>query len=357
MDQPTTIKPPITFVADKRPNLDRVQQLLALSAERNHWANGGPVVQLLEQTLAKAAGVGPGRAVVACSNGTSAMHVLAGLHALRHGRPLRWAVSAFGFFTTAIGPFAQSLVLDCDDQGMLDLDKLANTPTDQFDGVCVTNVFGRSSSAQPYADFCRQNNKPLILDNALGLFGFDRSAPDTPDEMISLHHTKPWGFGEGGCIIVPKEDEETARSLINFGVGIGEEAARYACNAKLSDPAAAYIIDRIEQAGEWSLANGQQRQRITTLVASAGLPLTPFMPDPPPGCAQAIFTAPHPITEDRLANPHLVLRKYYRPPYEQWPDHAADLYARILNIPCHAGIATLSEETIVHVLEQTLGRD
>lgn len=341
---------PVRFIENKRPNPERIAQLLAQSAEANHWTNGGPVLRQLEQTLAQAAGVGPGRAVVVCSSGTTALNVLAGLHAMKLGRPLRWAVPAFGFFSTVIGPFSGSLVIDCDRKGMLDLDQLADTPADRYDGVCVVNPFGRCKSLEPYAAFCREHNKPMIVDNALGLFGFDRARADAPDESISLHHTKPWGFGEGGCVIVSNEDEATARSLINFGVGNEQQAGPYACNGKLSDPAAAYIIDRLEQAHIWSKTNDQQHQRIAELIQSANLPLNPFIPEAPPGSAQAIYTATHAIAQARLANPHVVLRKYYRPPYEPWPEQATDLYARILNIPCHAGIAQVNDDTIVQVL-------
>ena len=347
----TTSTTPVRYIEAKRPDPERINDLLSRSANDNHWANYGPVVRQLEQALAETAGVGQDRAVIACSSGTTALNTLAGLHAVRLGRPLRWAVSAFGFFSSVIGPFANSLLIDCDAQGMLDLDELASTPTDQYDGVCVTNIFGRHRDVSAYTGFCQQHNKPLILDNALGLLGFDRSRPDMPGEMISLHHTKPWGFGEGGCLIVSKEDEPIARSLINFGVGYEEQTASYACNGKLSDDAAAYLVDRIEQAPDWSSQNDQQRQRVLSLIGQAGLPLTPLDPPAPAGSAQAIVTAEQPIPLARLDNPHVVLRKYYRPPYQPWPKRATDLYNRILNIPCHAGLAEVPDHAIVEILE------
>jgi dTDP-4-amino-4,6-dideoxygalactose transaminase len=350
MNQPPS-NTPVRFIENKRPNPKRIEELLSQSARDNHWANHGPVARQLEQALAETTGVGPGRAVIACSSGTAALNALAGVHAMKLGRPIRWAVCAFGFFSTVIGPFANARVIDCDDQCMLDLDALAKTPSDQYDGVCFTNSFGRRRDVTPYINFCREQNKPLIVDNALGLFGFDRSSDDTPDEIISLHHTKPWGFGEGGCIIVAKEDEALARSLINFGVGNEKRAAPYANNGKLSDVAAAYIIDRIEQAPAWSPANDRQRQRIDSLIKQAALPLTPLTPTAPPGSAQAIYFADHPVPLDSLANPHLVLHKYYRPPYEPWPPRATERYAHILNIPCHANLADVPEEAIVQVLE------
>ena len=37
-------------------------------------------------------------------------------------------------------------------------------------------------------------------------------------EILSFHHTKPWGFGEGGAVICETFDEKIVRQLINFGV-------------------------------------------------------------------------------------------------------------------------------------------
>jgi dTDP-4-amino-4,6-dideoxygalactose transaminase len=36
--------------------------------------------------------------------------------------------------------------------------------------------------------------------------------------FISLHHTKPIGFGEGGLVIIDKEYEESVRIACNFGL-------------------------------------------------------------------------------------------------------------------------------------------
>jgi dTDP-4-amino-4,6-dideoxygalactose transaminase len=345
---------PVRYIEDKLPDRKRVAELLEHCAAQNHWANHGPVVRLLEAALGQVAGIGQGQTVVACTSGTTALHVLAGIEAMKLGRPLRWAVSTYGFFSSLIGPFAKPTLIDCDARGMLDLDALAATPPDLYDGVCVTNLFGFYPDVQPYLDFCNEHGKPLILDNAMGLLGFDRAGASVPSEIISLHHTKPWGFGEGGCLIVPHEDEAHARALINFGVGYQEQAAPYACNGKLSDVAAAYILDRIEQTAQWSRRNDEQRHRIISLIERAGLPLRLLSPDHPPGGAQVACVAPRPVAADALDNPHLVLRKYYRPPYEPWPPKASELYARIINIPCHGDVSQVPDQAIIDVLQRVI---
>ncbi len=349
---------PVAFIERKRPDRKRVDELLALSQQANHWANGGPICDRLERRIGRLTGDRPGRAVVACANGTAALQVLAGVEAIKLGRPLRWAVSAFGFFSTFIGPFHGARVIDCDAEGMLDLDALDRLDPADYDGVCVTNLFGLHADLDRYRSLCQQHGKAVIVDNAYGLIARDRYPPDPLNEIISLHQTKPWGFGEGGCAIVSADDEPIARSLINFGVLREQEAAPYAFNGKMSDVAAAFILDRIEQAHRWRDLAYEQYQRIQRLIEDAGLDLVPLTGDvaSPVGTGQLALLAPHPVDEAALFNEHFVMRKYYRPPWLPWPTRAAALYARVLNVPCHADMAEVSDEAIIEVLGGALRR-
>ncbi|HEY4282748.1 MAG TPA: DegT/DnrJ/EryC1/StrS family aminotransferase [Chthoniobacterales bacterium] len=344
------------YLENKPPNHQRVKELLGLSAKANHWANGGPVSCLLEEQIAEITQLHPERTVVGCANGTAALNILAGLHAMKRGRALRWVVSGYSFFSCFIGPFAGSLVIDCDDEGMLDLDKLSALPTGDYDGVCVTNLFGLHPDLRRYEDFCRERGKALIVDNAQGFFCVDRSRPDCPDEIISFHHTKPWGFGEGGCVLVSEEDEAIVRSIINFGVSLPDSAAPWVFNGKMSDVAAAYIVDRLERIPNWLPQYKTQRHRLTLEVLDR-TNLTLLSPDrhPFPGTGNIPFLAPRPIDPDQLENDFIALRKYYRPPTNPALVKAHDLFARIVNIPCHREIAALRPEAIHQALEVIFG--
>lgn len=347
---------PVSFIERKCPDMFRVRELLAISQGANHWANGGPVSRLLERHIAGLTGNRAGRAVVACASGTAALNALAGIHALRRGGKLRWAVSAFGFFSTFIGPFHDPLVIDCDERGMLDLDELARADPDSYDGVCVTNLFGLHPDLAGYIDFCDHRGKALVVDNAYGLVGATGDRSGFPDEMISLHQTKPWGLGEGGCLIVNEEDEPVARSLINFGVLLEREAAVHAANGKMSDVAAAFILDRLEQTERWRERADDQARRIRRLVARSGLELAPLATDSADatGAGQLAFLAPDPVDERSLENEHFVIRKYYRPPWRPWPERASRLYDRMINLPCHADMERVGDNAILDVLAASL---
>lgn len=346
LDVPPPDTKPVAYVEEKQIDWQRVSQFLSLSERANRWTNFGPVSVVLERALEHVLRLPSGRAVVVASSGTAALFALAGLHAARSGRPLRWLVSAFGFFSTAVGPLADSVrILDCGRDGFLDLEAAGRLPEGSWDGMLVTNVFGLDRTLARYREFCRDRGKVLLIDNAAALFGCDRTEAGTPDEIISFHHTKPWGVGEGGCAIVPRSDAHLLRRLLDFGVGAPASLKPFAANGKISDIACATILERLERLPSWSHSYRSQYRRLTKLAVEAGLKLLA----PPPGdalspCVPAL--APAPVSADALGGGPFIMRKYYRPLSPDAPK-AADLYARIINIPAHPGMASLTCDSIV----------
>jgi dTDP-4-amino-4,6-dideoxygalactose transaminase len=207
----------ISFLEAKPIDWTRIRALLAESDRLNHWANFGPVAQRLESTLEDLLGLSSSKAIVATSSGTAALFASAGNFAARLRHPPRWVTSAFGFVSTRAGPFANTQFVDCDGRGFLSLGALADVPSDTYDAVLVTNVFAAQATFTPYADVCRANGKALLVDNAMALFGVDRASNCVLEEIGSLHHTKPWGFGEGGFAIVSRDDAPLIRNLLWCG--------------------------------------------------------------------------------------------------------------------------------------------
>ena len=65
--------------------------------------------------------------------------------------------------------------------------------------------------------------------------------------------------------------------------------------------------------------------------------------------------APHPVGLEHLENRTVALQKYYRP-LEPGHATAADLYARIVNVPCHPGLEALPEDALSECLSGVLER-
>lgn len=345
---------PVRFVENKTVDFAFVQDALQLSARENHWTNFGPLTTELESQLARMLELPDARRVVMCSSGTAALFGLAGLATYRAGRRLRWVTSAFGFHPARQGPFAGARVLDCDARGMLDLRALAALSEDAWDAALVTNVFGALEDPAPYVRLCRERGKVLVLDSALGFDAPYRARGDLPDEIVSFHHTKPWGMGEGGCVIVDREDADVVRSIFNFGVFRGHATGDVSFNGKISDFASAFLLQRLRDFGEVAPRYHLQHARIATIARRLGYQVlggidrrrqaTP---------ANVPLLAPHPVAERHLENRTVVLRKYYHP-LEPGHPVADDLYARIVNVPCHGELERLPEEALRRCLAGVL---
>jgi dTDP-4-amino-4,6-dideoxygalactose transaminase len=338
--------PGLRYVEDKPLDLEAVGALLAKSQAINHWTNGGPVSFAFEEAIATHVGLSPDLRVVACSSATAALHALVSLHETLAGRDLRWAVSSFGYYSSVLGPLRSAEVVDCDDGAMLDLDQV---DPDRVDGILVTNIFGVRTELDAYRAFAERHGLVLIVDAALAL----GSHLHGPSECVSFHHTKPWGFGEGGCAFVHRDHEALFRDLICFGSALDEIVNRRAYNGKLSDVASAFQIARLRQMEALGPAYRAQYARILELARQAGLEALPGAEGHRGIPANVPLLLPR-ETED-LDHPALPLGRYYHPLTEGTPKAWA-IYRRIVNVPCHADLARLGDAEILGVLEDLRDR-
>jgi len=242
-------------------------------------------------------------------------------------------------------------VLDCDDEGLLDLETLAGLDPDTWDGAVLTNVFGLRSELSDYVNLCRNLGKELIVDSAGLLVGFSRENERySVDEILSFHQTKPWGMGEGGCAIVARKHATTLRAFMNCGEGLDQTARASAANSKISDFSCALILQRLLRAPEWCSAYQEQARRVLEIAGQAGLrPLAPLdlsVMTPP----HLPMLSTHPISERSLANEILVMRKYYKP-LTGLSRNARTIYEHIVNIPCHPDMVALGNDEIGRCLE------
>lgn len=348
-------KRPVDFIGEKPIDEPLLRDLLALSHTANHWTNFGPVNRRFEQSIQALLSLPADREVVSCKSATDALHLLVHSHELEAGRALKWVTSAFGFFSTRTGPLSAARLVDCDEQGVIDLDALRALPTDDWDGVVIVNPFALARDLEPLLELARHLGKRVIVDNAAALFTPTRRGADYPDEAISFHHTKPWGMGEGGCAIVSSRRAGTLRALTNFGVGLDANARVAARNAKLSEFDAALVLQRLANLPSWRRLYEMQRRRILSIAEPLGL--TPLGPERRWVLqAHVPLLAPAPVAPEALANPVLTLRKYYRP-LETGHRVAQDLFDRIVCVPCHDGVASVETGQIRKLLLRFAGND
>jgi dTDP-4-amino-4,6-dideoxygalactose transaminase len=337
----------IAFVEAKRPDYERIRELLARSEGSGMWSNFGPVSLQLEETVAESLALPPSRRVVACANGTVALHGLVQLYEHLAGRPLRWVISAFTFHAQRQGPLAAARVLDCNEQGFLDPDALAALPADSYDGIMVTNLFGMALHVELYEELAARHGKILLFDSATCFGSAYQGKPFGglgAGEIFSFHHTKPCGFGEGGCVVIPAEHEDTFRSLINFGLYKGIDTGTRSSNGKMSDVAAAFILDRLHRREEIRAAHRQQFRRLAGIARDLGLALLVDGEQEGvfPNLVPILF--PRPVGPERLSGGPLVVHKYYRPIASRF--RADALFARVVCLPCHGEVAQVTDDEL-----------
>jgi dTDP-4-amino-4,6-dideoxygalactose transaminase len=254
-----------------------------------------------------------------------------------------------------VGPLAGRVrVIDCDRTGFIDASALRALPADTWDGLLVTDIFGAHANFSELDRYCAAAGKPMIVDAAAS-FPVHRSPALRAAEVVSFHQTKPWGFGEGGCAVVDARQAEQVRSFLNFGVGSDASLAPFAGNGKMSDVAAAVILQRLETMPVWADGYRRQRQRIASLARSQKLDILVHPP------ADAVLPhvpvlARRPVALSELSGLPFAVAKYYRPLGNAAPV-AADLYAHIVNVPCHPGMAAVDDDAILRLFYSLARRE
>ncbi len=339
----------VLFVEEKQPDMSRVSELLQACASQSQWANQGPLYHALRALCVDYVGLPETWDVVPLANGGAALEALAALQSCRAGRRLKWVASAYTFQNLGRGRFSDVLFLDCDNRGLLDLRALEALDPVSYDGIIVTNPFGLYRDFSDYTAFARRAGKRLLLDNASG---FHTQLPDVPWQAISLHHTKPYGLGEGGLAILPKDQAARLVELTSYDLGL-RDRDYWVGNSKISDVACAFLIDRIESVYRWGPSALEQRDRVITLASELGLqPL--HLPEGNIPMTSIPFLAPHEVPYDQLmSSRHLTLQKYYVPAAAL--PNVTNIFNRVINIPCHMDVARLSDDAICEDIQTALG--
>lgn len=354
------MKETVSFVEDKKYDFKRIQSLLYSSISQNHHSNFGPVSALLESTLSKINGIdlnGNLRETCCGSSATALINAVISSLDNIHERPLTWVSSDFGFFTNYMGGLTNSIKVPCNNQGMLCLDSLSTLDLNVYDAIVVTNVFGLFSDFSDYINFAVEHNKVLLIDNAAGFGALSSVYREESKlevslsnivEVISLHHTKPWGVGEGGAVFAAPDLIEYVRASINFGVNgqLFLEDSLWCSNGKMSEISAAAILARAETSAIWSEGYIKQSRRISKILRSIGMvPLVNELPKEHI-FGQVAYLLESPVSREKLRGlTGLPLEKYYRPT-NGFGKNAIDIHSRIMNIPCHPGMELFSDNEL-----------
>jgi dTDP-4-amino-4,6-dideoxygalactose transaminase/serine acetyltransferase len=342
----------IKWLANKSVNKDLVDSLLSECAEKNAYTNIGPIIPKLEALLRKKLCIDNSKAVILTGNGTSALHAVASTFNHAQNSELKYVTQSFTFPSSAQGPMKNGYIVDIDADGGPDLnlvDRLKDAKV-----LVVTNVHGNVVDIDKYVDYCKQKNLLLVLDNAATMFTHYKGSNSCNygnAATISFHHTKPFGFAEGGCVIIDVEYESIMRSIINFGLdnSLGEASkySPYGSNYRMSDLNACYIYAYFNDNFDKIVAS--HKTIYEKFVGHVGPKdkwrLYPNFSSGIPVCSSICLLC----DGDKFDNTVLpfVTRKYYKPLDRSCPV-SENYYQRIVCLPCNMD---LTDDMIDQILK------
>lgn len=212
----------------------------------NIFSNYGPVVKELENTARDMLKINDDKAVVATSSGTSALAaMIQGIRRTSKNQVRRVCTQDFTFACNSVGPAEGPIVVDIDSSCMIDFEDKYLQEDSEI--IILTNCFGHLYDTNLVKE--KLKDKAIIYDNAASPYSFvngENSCNLGTGSFVSLHHTKPMGFGEGGLAIIDKEYEEYTRAAVNFGI-INGSFNEFGGNHKMSEISAAAILQWWDQ--------------------------------------------------------------------------------------------------------------
>jgi len=354
----------VGWVARKKVCLKDVATLLVKSEAANHYANYGPCAQELERYLTTLLGISYNKAVIVTNNATSALHALCSGIDLYYERKMTYGTQAFTFPCSAQGPLAGSLIFDIDEQGGLDLNQTLDDGS--MDGMIVTNCFGNLVDLEKYCKWQTKHNKILLFDNAACPYSFyngENALNFGNGSIVSFHHTKLVGFGEGGAIIVDKKFEHMVRRIINFGYDVVLADYKWhaaGSNYKISDISAAWILAYLQCNFVDILKHNMDlctyfRQRLVENAGQLRCKLFPHKGDAVQllNCI-AVLMDSEVTTDDQLETIfktyQIRLKKYYHP--LQLGFRMTDwFWTHIVCFPCHSDVTHHTIDIYIQILK------
>lgn len=333
----------VNWIPSKPINHGRVEELLKECEKSNQYTNYGPVVRKLESFIREKFEIDDDRAVVVVSNATIGLGVVASAIDILTSKDIKWATQSYTFPSSAQVKNGRVRIVDIDEEGGIDLeDPILN----EVDGLFVSNIFGNVCNIDKYELYCEKKNKALVLDNAATpytMFSGKNANNFGMASVVSFHHTKMGGFGEGGAIFTTRRMEPIVRRLINFGIDNSSFNPKWeptGCNGKASDISASYILSYLED----NFDSMCKHNRYLYVLFSSELSkfgdsvrLFPnFGGTPVCSCICVIFRKNTDRLVEMMKNSGFYTRKYYTPLDNS--TRANRMYDRILCLPCHSHV-------------------
>jgi dTDP-4-amino-4,6-dideoxygalactose transaminase len=335
--------------------------LLSISIKNNIFTNGGIHVKNLEKYIYDEYKICSDKSVIAVTNGSVAIHLLTSAISYTENINIKWATQSFTFPPSAQSNLVDIEIVDIDNEGGIDLNKINKN----INGLIVTNIFGNIVNIEKYQKWVENKNNFLIFDNAATSYTFYKGKNCLNYGVgctISFHHTKPFGFSEGGAIIVDKKYENNIRYLNNFGIGLKSDEYwnKYGNNYKMSEISAVYILQYLKDNNVYIIKKHQQLYEYFKLLINDNN-ITQFKLFPNfyndicvVSCISILLNKNNinNIIINKLLENQIQARKYYHPLTNA--PIANDFYSKIICIPCNIDMQLIDIKFIFNIITQEI---
>jgi dTDP-4-amino-4,6-dideoxygalactose transaminase len=228
----------------KLPTFDQLEPYVRRIDANRIYTNHGPLVLELEGRLSCHFNASPS-GLLCANTGTAALFgaIIAAAGRAQTRRP--WAIVPGLTFAATAAAVEQAgylpYIVDVDPATwMMDPEIIANHPMLERVGLVVPVApFGRPVPVEPWVAFREKCNVPVVIDGAAS-FQNIAEAPGTYlgdiPVCISLHATKSFSTGEGGCVVTTDvEQAGRAAQALNFGFRNSRDSASPSTNGKMSE--------------------------------------------------------------------------------------------------------------------------
>ena len=215
--------------------------------DRRWLTNRGPLVQELEERIARRLGV---KHCVATCNGTVALEIA--IHAL--GLKGEVILPSFTFVATAHALQWQAIKpVFCDvdpETHNLDPRKVEALITPRTTGIIGVHVWGRPCAPEALTRVAKRHGLKLLFDaaHAFGCSHRGRMIGNYGDaEMLSFHATKVFNTAEGGAVVTNNgELAQKMRYMKDFGFAGYDNVIHLGVNGKMNELCAALGLTNLE---------------------------------------------------------------------------------------------------------------
>lgn len=239
------------------PSREKLDKYIDGIYERQWLTNNGPLVQELTKRLEEYLGV---ENLLLVSNGTLALQIAyraLGIHEPVNGKPAEAITTPFTFVATSSSlkwEGIEPVFADIDpDTWCLAPKNIEAAIAPQTRAIVPVHVFGNACEVEAIDEIAKKHQLKVVYDaaHAFGVKHNNESVLRWGDAAtLSFHATKVFHTIEGGAIVFKrKEDLETAKRLISFGITGPESIEELGINAKMNEFQAAMglcVLDEID---------------------------------------------------------------------------------------------------------------